>query len=374
MSGSGDNRLALWKATSSGDKYSLDSYTNSITSRHRLFQQQHATSSPVSSSHQATISGGGGNNNKPALKRHLSASFAVRSATPTAASLTIGSTAQPRLNASFFIPRPTPPSSSSSNTHHPTTSSNDMFSGRYRLGYNFSNFSPQRQIRRSIIYQVTSSAPNTIAYTDNNNNNNNNDDDEDDGDDDDDDTNDFSDNDDALNDDTNVSEDSDTENDVDDANSNSFFSFNNDEEDSFNSFEQNEVAGWQSSEGGSNGNLHTWNQFEDQEEEEEQEESEKNDEHNVSMKRRRLSRSGKFKTRQMSTTGMKFILPTKSIRCTHSKRIRALAYNPKRNEIAAISMNSAFHYFDTRRFEQVRYYNFLMHKLNLEPFSMFLFF
>jgi hypothetical protein len=50
----------------------------------------------------------------------------------------------------------------------------------------------------------------------------------------------------------------------------------------------------------------------------------------------------------------KYRTPTKLIKCKNSKRIRALAFNPRRNEIAAISMNSAFHYFDVTRFEQVR--------------------
>jgi hypothetical protein len=65
-------------------------------------------------------------------------------------------------------------------------------------------------------------------------------------------------------------------------------------------------------------------------------------------KRRRLNSSGGFQ----QSRGIKYIQPTKVIKCKQSKRIRALAFNPKRNEIAAISMNAAFHYFDVNRFEQ----------------------
>jgi hypothetical protein len=50
---------------------------------------------------------------------------------------------------------------------------------------------------------------------------------------------------------------------------------------------------------------------------------------------------------------IKYMNPSKVTKCKDSKRIRALAFNPKRNEIAAISMNSAFHFFDVNRFEQV---------------------
>ena len=68
------------------------------------------------------------------------------------------------------------------------------------------------------------------------------------------------------------------------------------------------------------------------------------------LKRRRLNTMGKYKHSNGSC--VKYKMPTKIIKCKQSKRIRALAYNPKRNEIAAISMNAAFHYFDVRRFEQ----------------------
>jgi len=67
-------------------------------------------------------------------------------------------------------------------------------------------------------------------------------------------------------------------------------------------------------------------------------------------KRRRLNSLGGFQASQ----GIKYMTPFKTIKCKQSKRIRALAYNPRRNEIAAISMNAAFHYFDVSRFEQVK--------------------
>ena len=67
------------------------------------------------------------------------------------------------------------------------------------------------------------------------------------------------------------------------------------------------------------------------------------------FKRRRLNSKGKY----CKNKGFQFSKPTKVIKCKQSKRIRAMAFNPKRNEIAAISMNAAFHYFDIHRFEQV---------------------
>ena len=84
----------------------------------------------------------------------------------------------------------------------------------------------------------------------------------------------------------------------------------------------------------------------DEDEEEEQEE----DEANISFKRRRLNTIGKFDTPK---DGIQYNKPVKTIKCMQSKRIRALTFNPKRDEIAAISMNSTFHYFDIKRFEQV---------------------
>ena len=83
------------------------------------------------------------------------------------------------------------------------------------------------------------------------------------------------------------------------------------------------------------------------------EEGEDEDDNNFSFssKRRRLNSRGKFTKPPVDR--IKYNKPTKVIKCKQSKRIRAMAYNPKRNEIAAISMNAAFHYFDVQRFEQV---------------------
>lgn len=72
------------------------------------------------------------------------------------------------------------------------------------------------------------------------------------------------------------------------------------------------------------------------------------DDNEIGLKRRRLNSIGKYKI----SSGFKYQKPIKVIKCKQSKRIRALAFNLKRNEIAAISMNSAFHYFDIKRFEQ----------------------
>lgn len=72
---------------------------------------------------------------------------------------------------------------------------------------------------------------------------------------------------------------------------------------------------------------------------------------NVSLKRRRLNCKGKYS--KPAKDQVKFSKAVKIIKCKQSRRIRSLALNHKRNEIAAISMNSAIHYFDTHRFEQV---------------------
>ncbi len=77
------------------------------------------------------------------------------------------------------------------------------------------------------------------------------------------------------------------------------------------------------------------------------------------LKRRRLNRFGSYK---YGSNGVKYKTPNKIIKCKQSKRIRALAYNPKRNEIAAISMNAAFHYFDVKRFEQVNLIYYFLFK------------
>ncbi len=91
-------------------------------------------------------------------------------------------------------------------------------------------------------------------------------------------------------------------------------------------------------------------------------ENNRNDE-GFQFKRRRLNSKGKF---AKPGTQFKFSKPTKVIKCRQSKRIRAMAFNPKRNEIAAISMNAAFHYFDIQRFEQVnlKLFSSLISKLN----------
>lgn len=83
-----------------------------------------------------------------------------------------------------------------------------------------------------------------------------------------------------------------------------------------------------------------------------EDEDEDDDNENFGFKRRRLNSIGKYKT----SNGIKYNKPIKVTKCKQSKRIRALAFNLKRNEIAAISMNAAFHYFDIKRFEQVTFF------------------
>ena len=88
---------------------------------------------------------------------------------------------------------------------------------------------------------------------------------------------------------------------------------------------------------------------EEDDDENDNDDDNQNEDHFEYNKRRRLNSLGGFQ----NANGVKYMMPSKVIRCKQSKRIRALAYNPKRNEIAAISMNAAFHYFDVNRFEQV---------------------
>ena len=93
------------------------------------------------------------------------------------------------------------------------------------------------------------------------------------------------------------------------------------------------------------------NFYDRNDEEDDEDEEDESEEGDGAVKRRRLNSRGKYK--HSSKTGIRYQKPTKLITCKQSKRIRALAYNPRRNEIAAISMNAAFHYFDVKRFEQV---------------------
>lgn len=74
---------------------------------------------------------------------------------------------------------------------------------------------------------------------------------------------------------------------------------------------------------------------------------------NTLNKRRRLNIDGKFKV----TNSYKFKKATKVLTCKQGKRIRALAFNKKNNEIAAIAMNATFHIFNAHRFEQVSFFN-----------------
>jgi len=94
-------------------------------------------------------------------------------------------------------------------------------------------------------------------------------------------------------------------------------------------------------------------------EDEEDDDDENYESENFCIKRRRLNSIGKYK----ALSGIKYTKPIKAIKCKQSKRIRALAFNAKRNEIAAISMNAAFHYFDIKRFEQVEKLNNLNSKM-----------
>lgn len=90
------------------------------------------------------------------------------------------------------------------------------------------------------------------------------------------------------------------------------------------------------------------NRIDDDDEYDDDDDDENYESENFCIKRRRLNSIGKYK----ALSGIKYTKPIKAIKCKQSKRIRALAFNAKRNEIAAISMNAAFHYFDIKRFEQ----------------------
>lgn len=67
------------------------------------------------------------------------------------------------------------------------------------------------------------------------------------------------------------------------------------------------------------------------------------------IKRRRIDLDGKYD----EANSYKFKKPTNVITCIKGKRIRALTYNKKSNEIAAVTMNASFHSFNSDRFEQV---------------------
>jgi hypothetical protein len=71
----------------------------------------------------------------------------------------------------------------------------------------------------------------------------------------------------------------------------------------------------------------------------------------VHNKRQRIDSTGKFKD---TSSQYKFKKPTKTIKCDKGKRVRAIAYNQRKGEIAAIAMNATFHLFNSRRFEQVK--------------------
>jgi hypothetical protein len=70
------------------------------------------------------------------------------------------------------------------------------------------------------------------------------------------------------------------------------------------------------------------------------------------VKRRRIDSCGEYED---TTNEYRFKKATKKIKCDNGKRVRALAYNSKKGEIAAITMNARFHLFNTKRFEQVHH-------------------
>lgn len=63
-------------------------------------------------------------------------------------------------------------------------------------------------------------------------------------------------------------------------------------------------------------------------------------------KRRKVSAAGQYVSNKYN-----FKKPIKILECKKANRIRALACNTNRNEIAAISMNAKFHLFDSHSFE-----------------------
>jgi WD repeat-containing protein 40A len=74
------------------------------------------------------------------------------------------------------------------------------------------------------------------------------------------------------------------------------------------------------------------------------------DESYLTNKRRRIDINGKYQ----ATNKYNYKTPTKVVTCKKGKRIRALTFNKKNNEIAAIAMNASFHSFNSHRFVQVR--------------------
>jgi len=69
---------------------------------------------------------------------------------------------------------------------------------------------------------------------------------------------------------------------------------------------------------------------------------------NYAGKRRRVDAGGNFRV----TNSYKYKKASKSIKCKKGKRIRAIAYNKNRNEVAAITMNAQFCVFDAQLLEQ----------------------
>ena len=76
--------------------------------------------------------------------------------------------------------------------------------------------------------------------------------------------------------------------------------------------------------------------------------NEDDDESHCINKRRRIDINGKYQ----ATNSYAYKTPTKVVTCKKGKRIRALAFNKKNNEIVAIAMNASFHSFNSHRFVQ----------------------
>ena len=357
VSGSGDNRLALWKAANNRNHvYKSPSKIKSQFIHKTPSKSSHnsphiTSSSPANNQNNANYSLnflGEPILNRQNLKRPLSFSSMPTTTTTTSSGggfLSSGS----RLSSSFFAPFSSQPTSSSGSGGIST-------SGRQR--FNFINYFTRASTNRNnMLNQFTTNATqndetssSSSSDEDDNMHNNN--------------INDSTNNDDDS-DHTSNSDNSDSDSDSElelDSQGEAFFSFNtnnanisgssiyynnsNAEDSRPSFFEDYENDEYEEEEGSEWFSTNSNNNNGDNSEEEDE-----SDHNNSSFKRRRLNSMGKFK-RASKGSDLKYIVPTKVIKCKQSKRIRALAFNPKRNEIAAISMNSAFHYFDIRRFEQ----------------------
>jgi hypothetical protein len=383
VSGSGDNGLALWRVASSNATKKTTSNSSKYSNNRVQKSKSHqiATTNTTSSLIKSTRS------HPAAAKRGLSSSYSLlpnggSGSTSGSGSSGIGSASSiaSRLSSSFF--------GSTTNYFYPSSINfNSIFR---RRPLNFNNFLTSSPTTTTTTNQNDNSSSSSSSDDDdtthenelnpffslNESNHNNN-------------TSSSSSSDDSESDDESISSESSSS-----SSSSMIYGLGDEEE------EMEDEEEWFHNNDQNDSTLFNFDQIDedDDEEESETEYSDNVDDYqnnnDSSFKRRRLNMNGSFKascpsnlnksklknkrsfnsfassslSSSSTKTTMKYMQPLKVIKCKQSKRIRALAFNPKRNEIAAISMNAAFHYFDIRRFEQVRFMFFFIFLRVLLPF------